>query len=137
MWQHVYGGEDEGTTEEEMTSSANRRPEAGSESEAGGCGLEEEAIHDRTMTVASPVHRLQAVSEPVLSVVDYTDDILQHAKSREVIRLFSTPFSASMCRLFWVLSPSFELLYLRPGIFLNTSLERGRVSKLRELEFFP
>ena len=88
MWQHVYGGEDEGTTEEEMTSSANRRPEAGSESEAGGCGLEEEAIHDRTMTVASPVHRLQAVSEPVLSVVDYTDDILQHAKSREVIRLF-------------------------------------------------
>ena len=88
MWQHVYGGEDEGTTEEEMTSSANRRPEAGSESEVGGCGLEEEAIHDRTMTVASPVHRLQAVSEPVLSVVDYTDDILQHAKSREVIRLF-------------------------------------------------
>jgi len=84
MWQHVYGGEDEGTTEEEMTSSANRRPEAGSESEAGGCGLEEEAIHDGTMAVVSPVHRLQAVSEPVLSVVDYTDDILQHAKSREL-----------------------------------------------------
>ena len=101
MWQHVYGGEDEGTTEEEMTSSANRRPEAGSESEAGGCGLEEEAIHDRTMTVASPVHRLQAVSEPVLSVVDYTDDILQHAKSREVIRLFSTPFSASIHKGSW------------------------------------
>ena len=84
-----------------MTSSANRRPEAGSESEAGGCGLEEEAIHDRTMTVASPVHRLQAVSEPVLSVVDYTDDILQHAKSREVIRLFSTPFSASIHKGSW------------------------------------
>ena len=96
MWQHVYGGEDEGTTEEEMTSSANRRPEAGSESEAGGCGLEEEAIHDRTMTVASPVHRLQAVSEPVLSVVDYTDDILQHAKSREVNPLLSTSFSAGI-----------------------------------------
>ena len=95
MWQHVYGGEYEGTTEEEMTSSANRRPEAGSESEAGGCGLEEEAIHDRTMTVASPVHRLQAVSEPVLSVVDYTDDILQHAKSREVCNppFFYTFFS--------------------------------------------
>ena len=77
MWRQTYN--DEFSTEEEMTSSA-RKPEPSSET---GAETEEELslANDSTVTLSD---RPQAVSDDVLGVVDYQDDILHLAKAREV-----------------------------------------------------
>ena len=77
MWRQTYN--DEFSTEEEMTSST-RKPEASSET---GAETEEELslANDSTVTLSD---RPQAVSDNVLGVVDYQDDILHLAKAREV-----------------------------------------------------
>ena len=76
MWRQTYN--DEFSTEEEMTSSA-RKPEPSSET---GAETEEELslANDSTVTLSD---RPQAVSDDVLGVVDYQDDILHLAKARE------------------------------------------------------
>lgn len=77
MWRQTYN--DEFSTEEEMASSA-RKPEPSSET---GAETEEELslANDSTVTLSD---RPQAVSDDVLGVVDYQDDILHLAKAREL-----------------------------------------------------